>query len=218
MLGLNKIFRRKKSVFEGTDMRWLEDLQAQGANMTPDLWKLQRRERHLVFLYNECQEGQYADQMLGINSEKLYAASTKDTFVLWKKKLGLETFPIMLPIEPSERFGRSSFLGKPARVTGQIFRVPPMVIKELDSYVLNTVQFERQRIEVIVPYRRKSEGLRHTHYEVFKVWVYVGRKEFWKEQLDANKIFFDRVTLYTAKDENIGDYYYFKDTLEANKS
>ena len=229
MFNLKKIFRRKDNIFEGSDMKWLEDIRAQGHSFTPDLWELEQRAANLIFIYNECQQGQYQHEPLCNSYECTFKGDdvyTTDKFVLYKKNLGLETFPIAFKTHFNQQHGQfnyisNSLLGRTAPIKGEVYAMSAHCIKMLDNYLLNTVQFNRQRVKVSVPFRPNNKlepylrrnNLGGIMQETVECFMYIGRYDFFKDQLDGNKILFSPVKLYNGSGEA---YYYFNDKIETN--
>lgn len=208
-------FLQKKTVPDlFPDKTWLYEINKEH-NFTPDMWRLQQRAKHLIFVYNEYQSRQHKHDLIGDN--RLAAAFTEaSNLVMWKKKLGNETFPFALEIKPEQTFGNSSFLGKPARISGELYSVPPQTIKAIDTDQLNEVYFQRKRVTVVVPFRYKDGSqLGSQLIQRVKAWMYVGPDEFWLDQLDMGQLY-AQVKLYPANNETLGNYYHFNERLESN--
>lgn len=226
MFNLFNAAKKIKDIAYGNDSTRKEVLNALVEDrFTPDAHTLYTRQWWNVFVYNECMEGQRANHILGPNSEKRAAAFTKDSdFVLMRKMLGNETFPFAIKIEEENRFGNSSFYGQPARILGHLFKMPPSAVKALDTHVLNTVQFNRVRVTLDVPYRKmniksvedkitKELGeLQVAHVDAF---MYVAQMEFWA---DVIKHFgYKPAKLLTAnngKEDLELQYYYFNERFK----
>jgi len=109
-----------------------------------------------------------------------------ENWVLWKKKLGVGTFPIALRI-PFE-------MTQTGRIKGELFKVNSSRILELDEYKSNGVEFRRKRVEVLIPYRHIKRIVNRDHnYEQvitdhvakLEAWMYIGRYKYWQDFLDA---------------------------------
>lgn len=191
------LFRKE---IKGPDREWVEKA-LKAAPFTPDIQELETRERHLVFEYGTAMRGYRNSDLL---NGFLYTAFTNPNvgkYSLWKKKLGPMSFPIALPI---------SFRDTPLRaIKGELHAIRPTQFIELDKYMLNTVQFERVRVNVVIPYsqrlfikdRAKLEELMggplnirrdglNTYSDAgseviykgmlkLKAWMYIGLQDYW---------------------------------------
>ena len=215
-----EFLKKKPKVPDATlfpDLTWHKGWDSD-VNFTPDLWKLQTRPKHLLFVYNEMQTNQRKHGMIGM--ERLGAAITEaDNYVMWKKKLGRETFPFALEINSEQKFGNSSFLGKPAKIVGELYEVAPSMIKSIDSYLLNGVTFDRKRVALQVPFRYRDDPPSTQRVQRIKAWMYVGPDEFWLDQLDTGAVY-TQVKLYSANSysETLDKYYFFNEKLESNST
>ena len=139
---------------------------------------------------------------------------------MYKKDLGKETFPIALRTTHDQKLGKSTVLGDPARVCGNLYLVPTKVIKDLDNRTLNGVWFQREKVSIDIPNRKlngsKSPG--PMILDTIEAWMYVARMDYWTEQLDGKNILFKKVDLRPANNEMIGKYYFYNEYLESNSS
>jgi hypothetical protein len=214
-----------KKIYDETKAKYL---------FTPDHQYLMLKEKHLVFIYNECQKGQKGFKHLGFYDEKLNgfgaesdvemqgAGFTVDEFLLYKKKLGKETFPFALKIDSKQV--RGGFKGAfPHKISGQVFTLKPHCIVELDNYMLNTVQFNRKLVQIQIRYQ-KLEGSVYgpTQTEIITAYMYIGKAPFWLEQIDVQPERYGvcREQLTNSGKEKVGmkpDYYYFFNENFENK-
>ena len=178
---------------------------------TPDLAELEMRSHHLLFAYHDPK----------VEETRLAVGLTSSTnFVMYKKDLGKESFPIALRPNEDQKFGNSSFLGDPARVCGNLYLVPTKVIKDLDSRTLNGVWFQREKVSIDIPNRKLncSNTPGPMILDVIDAWMYVARMDYWNEQLDGKNVLFKKVALRPANNEIIGKYYFYNEHLESNSS
>jgi hypothetical protein len=158
-----------------------------------------------VFVYNECKKGGPQNKVLNGGVYNGFGYTDSPDFVLYKKLLGKETFPFAIQIKDEHRLGMSSHFGDPGQVMGEIWTLTPEQIIALDNYVLNTVQFDRVRVKVTVPfypYKNKETDLDVSTTEAY---MYVAREEFWKDQIsdaEATKFFKKSPRIFCAKEYN----------------
>jgi hypothetical protein len=213
------------SMFKKANNDWLAEYNWEDEKFTPDYAMLQQKAYHRLFVYNEWQSKQSKHHMLGDTAIRCATALTKNSnYVVWKKKLGADTFPFALETTEDQKFGHETFLGPAGKVAGQLYLVTPEVIKSLDSDVLNTVQFDRKRISVEVPYRIKDGGTLSDRYvREFRAWAYIGRSDFWLEGHGLNDYYCGKVHTYSSlatplNSEKISQVYYFYDDKFENSS
>ena len=157
------------------------------AMFTPDLLELERRERHLVFIYNELQKKHWKHHMIE-DQKYMGTMFTYERYQLFKRKLKTESIPIML----DENWPKVEKL----RVKGEVWSIDTATLIHLDDYMLNTVEYHRQRIELIYPHKKvwvdkdgvihRDTGLRHS---IHMAWCYVGDNEYWNALLDGGFFF-----------------------------
>ena len=183
---------------------------------TPDISRLQWYDNHLVFLYNECQKGQRAWDKFAFQKQCAGFTQSPD-YVMYKKSLGKETYPFAIKITTDQILGRSSFLGQPAKISGQLVKACTSTVVDLDKYCLNTVCFERSKVIVDIPYRTRGTktGKQFSEQRIAKVsaWMYVAKDSFWLPEINRHK----QVKLYTAnlgKDDLETQYYFFNEQFE----
>ena len=216
------MFNALTRIFTKTDPMWERFRQEadKKAMFTPDLAELKDFEKMRVFVYNELQKDQPKNSLLS-SSEYCGACYTQNSdFVLYKKLLGKETFPIAMEVTKDNRFGISSLIGDPGQVMGETYSVTPETIVELDNYLLNTVEFDRKRIKIVIPYFTEADSA--CRYIETEAWMWVGRSEFWNDQLfikdqDGPKFARSERLFVDIKDETLGGHYIFDYKLEATE-
>lgn len=195
MFGLKRKEEEKPHVVPSS---WIERA-TRAHEFTPDIQELERYTDCLVFLYNEAMEGRRANEAILDGSSYIVPAYTLDTNLsLWNKNLGRASFPIALSgvkRRPRDKFLSSRELSKlrpcdsedviPGRIRGELYLIRPALIKRLDEYVLNGVQFQRKRIRVIVPHISRREGCDIKAVHVVRAFFYEGIRDYWLEQLDC---------------------------------
>lgn len=230
MLGFN-LFKKANGVDLGLELpdhmmmkNMLVDFQ-NGCDFTPDAAILDQYWAQNIFVYDHMMKGFSKNKhFLQEPAQHRWAGFTQSrNMVLWKKCLGRETLPFALEVEDDMKHGKSSLLGKPACINGQIYTVRPYQIRDIDKHLMNGVQYERKRVTVEVPYGRthlyhqgKSEF--HPRVSLVKAWMWVGKSDYWKDLMTVGSNFAE-VKLYTANEgrENLErQYYFFNENIESN--
>jgi hypothetical protein len=191
---------------------------------TPDSIWLETHQWVFLFLYDELQRSRSKYDMIKEDSVFMYTAFTEERdYVLWKKRLGEESFPIALR-GADKLFTGSGITSRPiwkmpsgdigpatlGRVKGEIHAIrPDRFWKALDKHYLNGVEFQRERVSVLIPYSVGGERFlkkRRAH-------MYVGIKDYWSKQLDGG-LLFKTVNIYAPKTKwvdgtEMGMYYQY---------
>jgi gamma-glutamylcyclotransferase (GGCT)/AIG2-like uncharacterized protein YtfP len=178
--------RKKKELINGETpgfTAWLNTANRSGL-FTPDMWRLQQKKNHHVFLYGDSMEGHHNHFKHVGNAPYLGIAYTFNRdFIMWKKSVGDESFPFILRGVASTQVGKG-------RVKGELYDLTPRQVIQLDEYMLNTVQFNRVRLKVTVPHIvRRLVGDKVTQtlsvFPPIESWVYVGKTDYWEDLLDG---------------------------------
>lgn len=115
---------------------------------TPDFYELERYDGHCVFVVDDLQEGMAKNYLLE-GAVKLYEGFTQSNHVMFKHDLGRLSYPIPFEENPFKK------LPMPERpIRGTVYRISPDKFLELDRDKMNTVQFFRKRVQIVVPYSR----------------------------------------------------------------
>lgn len=211
---------------DGPDMEWIAQAMSVYP-LTPDVWVLGQYEYQLVFVYGCSQRGHPQHDL--VSSLGAFAATTytDDKFTLWKKRLGRESYPIALQ---GSGWKRPDWNETPrARVQGELYAVPRSAIYELDNHYQNTLEFQRIRVPMVIPYKELYEivggtpmqqqinqvlGLppqratvsSETGVKLVRAWMYVGKPQYWDDQLAHH---FIPTQLYHSRVGWLGDYVAF---------
>jgi gamma-glutamylcyclotransferase (GGCT)/AIG2-like uncharacterized protein YtfP len=162
---------------------WLSEANKAGM-YSPDIARLQMKRNHHVFLYGTEMEGHRNHFKFCGNSGYLGIAFTfARDFVMWKKAVGDESFPFALR-------GVSSTKTGPSRVCGELYDLTPKQVICLDEHLLNTVQFDRVRLKVVVPHvvvKGVGDKVVRTLsvFPPIECWMYVGKTRYWEDLLDG---------------------------------
>lgn len=213
-----------KKIFTREDQDWKKFKQEaeHKALFTPDLALLQQQARWPVFVYNELQQGQVQNLRMSKSIYRGLGYTKTSDFVMYKKLLGKETYPLAMAVSEDQKFGISSLIGDMGQIMGELYSVTPYDIIQLDEYHLNTVSFERKTVPILIPYKADAKADKFDMYER-EAFMYIGRPEFFNEQIfssEGKKLFAYSQRLFVTKenkDEPLGAYYVFDHNLEAHK-
>lgn len=165
---------------------WIAEANSR-ARFTPDLSKLELQTKVLVFVYNEMQSSHEKNWRVSNGGLFCGTAFTYEPFVMWKKNLGEDTFPFIL----RTRFRNDDM----CRVKGEIWAMDPEHVIDLDNYMLNGIEFVRERLDLIYPFREvvwKKEGGKqtsHLKHHKLSAEVYVGVPDYWNELIDGGLLY-----------------------------
>ena len=194
---------------------WLGNFKKEDRAFTPDVPMLDNRQWHHLFVYGRMQSRQPLHDKLGEEAERLCVAWTKqNNLVMLKKTLGDATFPIVIPTNSQMQFGRNTYLGVTGRVQGELYKVRPSTIKDLDNHYENGIQSTRMRVPLEIQYRLK-EGKTVGDHQVhtLKAWMYVGKLSYWSEVL--NPVFYTNVKTFFANNPKDELYYWYDHKFES---
>lgn len=177
------------------DLSFLKDIQVN--TNTHDLCELERQNFVLLFIYDEMMKGRLHNVLLGEGSFKIATAVTKDDFYLCKNTEGDSIRVIMLRHYPQS--------SKP--VQGELWAIHPSSIITIDKYKVNGVQFKRNKIDVVIPYK-KGKVAHKEFYKTVSVFAYIGRDSYWKDLIDGGYNY-SPVRTFKHKDFIKGDYFFF---------
>lgn len=199
---------------------------------SPDIQELQRREGCNIFVYNELQEGQAAHHLLGEDKFKLAPAFTNEEYTVYQHRHaaveGGRAFPIAL--KPEKTHSKMDFgeigavaFGYPARILGQMWTVRPRRMIEIDKYMMNTIYFDRRRVQLLVPFREwvpdRRSMLTERQIQRVTAWMYVGRTSFWDPNITSYHYQVAPLMRQHHDKEVAGErYYYFNDKVKVKGS
>lgn len=201
---------------------------------TPDAPELERSQFHFVFFYDCMMRGRPEYIKMNPPTEFRTHGFTDQTFHMWRKKLGLESFPIALekndPNDTTPWADGNRFINRfeqNARIKGEIHKIPTNFMFDLDKHYLNSVEFIRKRVRIEIPWKQKRTFDRTTStiekVRYYDAWMYVGNPEYWyglgdgwscykpKDQgwdtIDGGFLF-EPVKIYNGRSEYPPYYYY----------
>lgn len=175
------------------------------AEFTPDLWMLEQKKSHLVFIHDDMMQTQPNHSMVQAQSLSGFYpfcyGYTARRYSFVKKNLGLQSFPIALNLRETDNL--PYWMADSQRLRGEVYAIRTPGIIALDNHRQNGVQFERLKVMINIGHRKNykhtttdSKGIVHIDYSLGKeemtsvmAYMYVGREDYWKDQLEAG--FFD---------------------------
>jgi hypothetical protein len=198
---------------------------SESCRKSPDLGELEQYEFQLLFAADRTQRGCSEYSMIEESVYTGYYGYTLDKFCYYRLRDGL---PIPMRATSDLRLPR---FPPPLKVRGEIHAVRPHQFRELDNLKDNGVQFQRQRVDLLIPHRpvykipeRYSNGkpipLMTDQYSLgvervvpIKAWMYIGVPDYWDELMDAgynSSSFFTTVENYKDDRVWLQEYYSMK--------
>ena len=194
---------------------------------TPDMWKLEEVGYTWVFVCDECQAGHRKHDLVeggASGMEPFFAGYTAEKMGFLIKRLEKMSFPI--PFKDLSDNELPVWMGKERRIRGEMYGMTAEMIKKLDDYKQNGVQFERMRVNINVPYYKKKRIRSQTYNGTWSVdyqrskdyivtipaMMYIARPEYWMDQLkDKNGCFnFDPVKTWSVDRIWIKEYFEYR--------
>jgi hypothetical protein len=172
-----------------------------GAEFTPDIFHLEQFKSQLLFVHDDMAQLQPNHDLIKEGSLSgfypfNYGYTTK-SYSFLKKNLGLKSFPIALDIPIDVANQLPTYMSEEYRIRGELYAIRPLQFLKLDTHRQNGVQFIRRRVNINIGYKKlyhhsitDSKGVYHSEYNLGKeqmltvqAWMYVGREEYWRDQL-----------------------------------
>lgn len=174
---------------------------------TPDISKLEMYEWQLFFAPDELKKDHVKHALLGDDKQYKFPAFTQKGYHFWQANAPFDA-PVAMETEP---VNVSPFFPPVAKIKGEIYAIRPQRFLDLDRYRQNTVEYERQRVRFVVPYRKvlwlKDHNLdpsfgvqdefsrsRYTgssvttseeRVAILRAWMYIGKPEFFDPLISA---------------------------------
>lgn len=153
---------------------------------TPDIARLSAHNWNIFLITDDMMRGRRAHQLLKDRDKCMYlcTAYTINDFTMFKKNLGLATYPVVL--DPPEDAARG-IISRASRgpIRGELWAIKADQVKELDKHRLNTVEFHRRRVYVDIPYQTVNKYKYEVvlsewmHHEGQRAWMYIGDFGYW---------------------------------------
>ena len=199
-------------------LKIIEDDQVR-TQFTPDYWQLEQHKSRLLFIHDDMAQTQPHHDMVKEGSlSGFYPFNygyTAKNFQYLKKNLGLKSIPIALDLR--DRDNLPVFQTQAARIRGEVYAVRPRTFLMLDTHRQNGVQFKRTPVTINIPTTKvrrhtttDSKGRSFIEYSLAKeemvsvtAFMYIGREEYWKDQLHAEAGFFDFTAVDIMEEDRI---------------
>lgn len=175
---------------------------------TPDVNLLMQKQFQLLFVYNEMQQKHPSFDVIEEYTVPLCVAFTKDSYVMYKRKLGEESWAVALD--------ESFFQAQKGLIKGELHCLKSERLIDLDTLYNNGVRFERRKVTVRVPHMhfgRKGDG-GFALYKVTEIrcWAYIGIQEHWHKMMGEETegfFLYERVRTFEPKNPDLTTYYHF---------
>lgn len=159
-------------------------------NGSPDFPELLRQSSHYLFVYGTLKSGFSRSKLLDECPCIGVGYTRQPWFTMYRTRTKTNTYPVILPnADVKER----------AKIYGEVYQVPPSVLRETDYIESNGVVYKRLRIPVTVM-RPKNEVLE------MQPWMYIGIKDYW----DKNLKYMEKCDLNVPNANSSEPYYSFK--------
>lgn len=196
----------------------------QRLQFTPDYHIIGARKGNLVFIHDDMMMGQPNHELVryGLSGFKPFAYGyTTKHFSFVKKNLGLKSFPIAVDLRDSSNM--PMHVAQTSRIRGEIYALRPQTIITLDTHRQNGVQFKRVPVNINVGSQKMrrshwfdAEGRTQFEYSLDKeemvtvpCWMYVGREEYWKDQLESEFFSFKPIDIIQEDRLWLKEYYQY---------
>lgn len=196
------------------EVDWLNE----SVRYSPDLSKLEQYEFQLLFSPDETQRG-YPQYPLIEDSAFVCHAFTQKLYNYWQQRDGQ-----LIPLEANAP-AVVKYFPPNLRIKGEVHAIRPYQFRELDTWKQNTVQYRRQRVKLLVPFRevivgdyfdedgkelplclqgkKGVTGPEQVH--VIRAWMYVGIDSYWDPLLSPFN--FHAVQHHESRRKWLKEYY-----------
>jgi hypothetical protein len=193
---------------------------------TPDLGWLEQFEYQLLFCPDETQRNMPEYQKIASDSAFIANVYTQKNYDFWEQRVGNNRMGIPLPASDTVV---GTLFPPPSKIKGELHAMKPSAFIDLDDYKQNTKMFTRRRIIVLLPYRpllTRNVSLREAGKELplalqgekimlgtervylIRAWMYLGKKDYWDDLLDAGWSGFKPVKKFQSRRQWLGEYAY----------
>lgn len=221
---IRALFPSRAAGYNLPDQNWFRYVR-DSIKYSPDMAKLEEYQHQLFFACGETQKKHFHNRLLE-GSEYKCPAFTQLSFTYWNPDSPI--YPaVPMDSEPSKVFLPN--FPPPAKIKGELHLIRPHAFYGLDNEYQNTVQFQRRRVRLIVPYRavkwlkdktfpdhdlewyseQGSMALTKERVVIIRAWMYIGRPEYWDKLISA----FDFHSVATFQSKNrpwCPEYYQLK--------
>lgn len=208
------------------EARWMTDRM----KYSPDYGWLEQFEYQLLFSPDDTKQN-HSRHCLIEDSELVATAYTTHSFNYWCMEAGEDRIPIpMLNDNPKHTI---RYFPPPLKIQGEIHAVRPYEFLGLDTYKRNGVQFQRKRVNLILPYREvlqeeyifdkvgdyrpipmclqgKKGAVTSERVYIIRAWMYIAMPEYWDNLLDGGFRGFKTVNYYESRRPWLKEYYVYR--------
>lgn len=194
---------------------------------TPDIATLEEYEWQAIFVTDELKKKFLKHDLLGPDKDYCFPAFTQKNYHYWQSNQPWEG---AIPFECSQL--RNYIVGWPpiGKIKGEVYLIRPQAFLDIDAYKQNTVQYVRDRIRLVVPFRRiewvkdrhgpdaykffsqpehyygKSTLTSDEHTYIVRAWFYSGKPEYWDPIITAYD--YGHVETFHSSNRRWADTYY----------
>jgi hypothetical protein len=208
------------------EARWLTDRM----KYSPDYGWLEQFEYQLLFSPDDTKQN-HSHHCLIEDSAFVATAYTTHSFNYWCMEAGEDRIPI--PMQNDNPKHTIRYFPPPLKIQGEIHAVRPYEFLGLDTYKRNGVQFQRKRVNLILPYREilqeeyifdgptdyrplpmclkgKKGALTPEKVYIIRAWMYIAMPEYWDNLLDGGFRGFKTVNYYESRRPWLKEYYVYR--------
>jgi len=202
---------RRPAPYKVPSVKKMEEL-IEKRKYSPDIAQLEQFEHQLVFVCDELMP-LHRNHGLVEGYTDTWTAFTLNPYTMFKKKLGEQSWPVVL----DKKFSQVPF----THVKGELYALRPGRFKELDTYYKNGVDIVRRRVMLLVPYLyRNTQEARLVAGEeilpawtykmhIVRAWMYLAIPEMWMHIIDSGYLFSPVKTFSPNSKLHFLSYYYW---------
>lgn len=224
MFGMNV---KRKASEVSTELLQIIAADQRRTQFTPDAHEINKNKSKLLFVHDDMAQLQPNHHLIREGSLSgfypfNYGYTTKK-FSFIKKELGLKSFPIALQLSEELKDNLPMYIAEEYRIRGELYAIRPQQFFELDTHRQNGVQFKRVPVSVNVGYKKlyrthwfTAEGTKKYNYDLGKeemltvsAFMYVGREEYWKDQLLNDAFDFQPIDIIQEDRLWLKEYYQY---------
>lgn len=201
---------RKQPAYPVPDQATIQKIN-QETKYTDDAWWLEQFTYQWLFVFDDFMSVHKGD----LEGAKMGIAYTKRDYILWKKDMGEDSYPIALRsmVPHNTPSWADPKPGDGYKIKGELWLIRPQVLKGLDKFKENRHVFQRKRITVVVPSHELTFETGQNYpfspsLQELQVWSYIGVPELWKP-LIAHTPGYRATRLYKPNNKLLLPYYFF---------
>lgn len=201
----------------------------EASKFTPDIAKLEQYEWQLFFAPDELKRDHLNHHKLGESKFK-FPGFTQASYHFWDPP---EAWNSPVPMKVEGFTNTLPFFPPIAKIKGEVHLIRPQAFHlELDRYRQNTVEYQRERVRLIVPYRKVvflkdhnldpafgvQEAFGRSDYSgrsiktseeavaIIRAWMYIGKPAYWDPIINGYD--YGHVETFQAKTRRwLSEYY-----------